>query len=209
MTKKIQTKDKILDAAEQLFAVTGFAETSMRQITTKAGVNLASVNYHFGSKKSLIKAVVDRYLAVFMPQLLQEIKTLEQSNPDFDITELFNCFKQPLLHLEQINPEGAIYFIRLIGRGYIDFQGHLRKFITDKYGDELEQLQAAFRKTMPELTPAEVFWRLHFTMGTSVFTLSAADALKDISLVDFDQEMTTEKILDQLLPYLAAGFANK
>lgn len=208
MTKKALTKDKILDAAEQLFAVTGFAETSMRQITSKAGVNLASVNYHFGSKKSLIKAVVDRYLAVFLPQLLAQIKQLEQEKPDFDVAELFNCFKQPLLHLEQINAEGAIYFIRLIGRGYIDFQGHLRKFITDKYGDELQELQAAFHKTVPNLTPAEVFWRLHFTIGTSVFTLSAADALKDISKVDFEQEMTTEQILDQLLPYLAAGFSN-
>ena len=208
MTKKAQTKDKILDAAEQLFAVTGFAETSMRQITSKAGVNLASVNYHFGSKKALIKAVVDRYLAVFLPQLLDEIHALEKQKPNFDISELFHCFKQPLLHLEQINPDGAIYFIRLIGRGYIDFQGHLRKFITDKYGEELEQLQAAFHKTAPQLTPADVFWRLHFTIGTSVFTLSAADALKDISQVDFEQEMTTEKILDQLLPYLAAGFSN-
>lgn len=208
MSKKAQTKDKILDAAEQLFAVTGFAETSMREITSKAGVNLASVNYHFGSKKGLIKAVVDRYLAVFLPQLLDEISDLEKQKGNYNISDLFSCFKRPLLHLEQISPEGAIYFIRLIGRGYIDFQGHLRKFITDKYGDELEQLQSAFRKTMPELSPAEVFWRLHFTMGTSVFTLSAADALKDISLVDFEQEMTTEKILDQLLPYLAAGFSN-
>ncbi len=99
-----------------------------------------------------------------------------------------------MLHLEQINPDGAIYFIRLIGRGYIDFQGHLRKFITDKYGDELEQLQAAFHKTAPQLTPADVFWRLHFHYWYfSVFTLSAAEALKDISQVDFEQEMTTEK----------------
>lgn len=208
MTKKITTKDKILDAAEQLFATTGFAETSMRQITTKAGVNLASVNYHFGSKKALIKAVVDRYLHLFLPSLLDEINALEKQKSNFTVEELFTCFKRPLLNLEQVSAEGAIYFIRLIGRGYIDFQGHLRKFITDKYGEELEQLQNAFRKTMPELSEADVFWRLHFTMGTSVFTLSAADALKDISKVDFGKEMDTEAILDQLLPYLAAGFAN-
>ena len=209
MAKKTPTKDKILDAAEQLFATKGFAETSMREITSKAGVNLASVNYHFGSKKSLIKAVVDRYLHLFLPSLLAEIKQLEQNSPDFNVAELFHCFKQPLLALEDVSAEGAIYFIRLIGRGYIDFQGHLRRFITDKYGNELQELQAAFHKTMPNLTPAEVFWRLHFTMGTSVFTLSAADALKDISKVDFNTEMNMESILDELLPYLAAGFANK
>jgi AcrR family transcriptional regulator len=52
MVNKTTTQDKILDAAEQLFASTGFADTSLRQITSMAQVNLAAVNYHFGSKKS-------------------------------------------------------------------------------------------------------------------------------------------------------------
>ena len=52
-----ETVERILDAAEQLFAEKGFAETSLRLITSKAGVNLAAVNYHFGSKKALIHAV--------------------------------------------------------------------------------------------------------------------------------------------------------
>lgn len=52
-----ETVERILDAAEQLFAERGFAETSLRLITSKAGVNLAAVNYHFGSKKALIQAV--------------------------------------------------------------------------------------------------------------------------------------------------------
>jgi AcrR family transcriptional regulator len=47
-----ETVERILDAAEQLFAEKGFAETSLRLITSKAGVNLAAVNYHFGSKKA-------------------------------------------------------------------------------------------------------------------------------------------------------------
>ncbi len=51
MSSKLETKTKILDVAEQLFASHGFAETSLRGITAKAEVNLASVNYHFGSKK--------------------------------------------------------------------------------------------------------------------------------------------------------------
>ncbi len=53
MTSKQNTQQKILDAAERLFAETGFAATSLRQITSMAEVNLASVNYHFGSKKRI------------------------------------------------------------------------------------------------------------------------------------------------------------
>lgn len=59
------TVDRILDAAEELFADRGFAETSLRMITSRAKVNLAAVNYHFGSKKSLIQAVFARFLTPF------------------------------------------------------------------------------------------------------------------------------------------------
>lgn len=52
MASRSDTKTRILDAAEKLFAERGFSETSLRLITSKAEVNLASVNYHFGSKKS-------------------------------------------------------------------------------------------------------------------------------------------------------------
>ena len=57
-----ETVERILDAAEQLFAEKGFAETSLRLITSKAGVNLAAVNYHFGSKEELFEAVLTRRL---------------------------------------------------------------------------------------------------------------------------------------------------
>ena len=67
MANRSDTKTRILDAAEKLFAERGFSETSLRLITSKAEVNLASVNYHFGSKKELIRAVLARYLDVFMP----------------------------------------------------------------------------------------------------------------------------------------------
>ena len=58
-----------MDVAEALFAEHGFNDTSLRTITTKANVNLASVNYHFGDKKTLVRAVLNRYLEAFMPEL--------------------------------------------------------------------------------------------------------------------------------------------
>lgn len=60
MTEHGDTKARILDTAERLFAEQGYAETSMRCITSGAGVNLASVNYHFGSKEALLLEVIAR-----------------------------------------------------------------------------------------------------------------------------------------------------
>ena len=76
-----ETVERILDAAEQLFAEKGFAETSLRLITSKAGVNLAAVNYHFGSKKALIQAVFSRFLGPFCANLDRELER-RQGKPE-------------------------------------------------------------------------------------------------------------------------------
>ena len=71
------TVTRILDTAEVLFAERGFAETSLRNITSKARVNLAAVNYHFGSKKALIQAVFARYLDPFSERFHTALDELE------------------------------------------------------------------------------------------------------------------------------------
>ena len=71
------TKDRILNSAEVLFAEHGFNETSLRIITSVADVNLAAVNYHFGSKKILIQAVIDRYFITFTEYLEKEFAQYE------------------------------------------------------------------------------------------------------------------------------------
>src|SRR5690606_31956188 len=76
-----ETVERILDAAELLFAEKGFAETSLRLITSKAGVNLAAVNYHFGSKKALIQAVFSRFLGPYCASLERELDRRQAQRP--------------------------------------------------------------------------------------------------------------------------------
>ncbi|AMG31496.1 TetR/AcrR family transcriptional regulator [Grimontia hollisae] len=204
MAGKGETKGKILDAAEQLFAEHGFKETSLRTITSKAGVNLASVNYHFGDKKSLVRAVLARYLEQFMPQLAQEL-TLLLVKEEISMVEVFACTKRPLLGLDTFKRHGASTFMQLIGRGYTDVQGHLRWFITTRYDSVLSLFTQAVKKANPALKPEHVFWRLHFTLGAVIFTMASNVALSEIAENDFGHNVTTEDILDRLIPYLAAG----
>ena len=86
------TVQRILDAAEVLFAQKGFAETSLRAITSRAGVNLAAVNYHFGSKEALIQAVFERYLTPFCQALdakLEELEGETRSGGEVPLEKLF------------------------------------------------------------------------------------------------------------------------
>ncbi|WP_299794671.1 TetR/AcrR family transcriptional regulator [uncultured Shewanella sp.] len=205
MANRSDTKTRILDAAEKLFAERGFSETSLRLITSKAEVNLASVNYHFGSKKELIRAVLARYLDVFMPIASSEIVRLQASDSNASLNDIFSILVEPLLELNKVRAEGTSTFLQLLGRGYIESQGHLRWFITTHYGEHLDQFVKAVADSAPHIPPAEMFWRLHFTLGTVVFTMASADALIEIAAADFNEQNNIETVIRKVIPYLSAG----
>ncbi len=206
MNKNDTTKSKILDAAEQLFAERGFAETSLRTITARAKVNLASVNYHFGSKKSLIQDVFDRFLSEYTSVLNAQLNSLESSDNGSLTTEtLLRALVSPLLALEKQREQSISIFMRLLGRAYAETQGHLRRHVTDKYGYVLVRFTLLFQSAYPSLTNDQIFWRLHYTLGSLIFTLAGSDALREIAEADFDRKMAIEEVIDEMIPFLAAG----
>lgn len=206
MAPRSSTKEKILDVAEGLFAEHGFNDTSLRAITSKAGVNLASVNYHFGDKKTLVRAVLNRYLEAFMPAVQQALQELN-SQDEYQMSEVFESLRTPLRALNDVRPNGTSRFMLLIGRGYTDVQGHLRWFITTRYNDVLSLFTQSVMKANPKLTPETLFWRLHFTLGTCVFTMASSQALAEIAESDFGNQVDAKAVVDLLIPYLAAGVA--
>ncbi|PWG87745.1 TetR family transcriptional regulator [Vibrio cholerae] len=208
MALRSSTKEKILDVVEGLFAEYGFNDTSLRTITSKAGVNLASVNYHFGDKKTLVRAVLNRYLEAFMPEMKQSLERLNERD-DYDMAEVFEALRAPLRSLSELRPNGTSRFMLLIGRGYTDVQGHLRWFITNRYNDVLTLFTDSVLKANPNLTRETLFWRLHFTLGTCVFTMASSQALAEIAENDFGSKVDPKSVVDQLIPYLAAGVAAK
>lgn len=203
----MSTKVKILDAAEQLFADKGFNGTSLREITSQAEVNLAAVNYHFGSKKELIKAVMSRYFDELTPRAVSALEALCERDKQPTLVEVFSAFTVPLLSLNNVRPNGTSNFLQLLGRGYTDSQGFLRWFITTQYPGIISSFVNAVQKAYPELTPEEMFWRLHFTMGTVVFTMSSSDALIDIADNDFEKQIDISGVIERVIPYVAAGVA--
>lgn len=200
----MSTKNKILDAAEELFANKGFNGTSLREITSLADVNLAAVNYHFGSKKELIKAVMSRYMNELAPNLEAALLNVCQDEKP-TLINVFKTFVDPLLSLNEFRPKGTSNFLQLLGRGYTDSQGFLRWFLTTEYPNVIAYFVDAVHKAYPELPPEEMFWRLHFTMGTVVFTMSSSDALLDISKNDFNEETDIAGLIHHVIPYVAAG----
>ena len=199
-----QTKTRILLSAETLFAEQGFTHTSMRMITQHANVNLAAVNYHFGNKKNLIQALFRDYFEYAIPAAQQHLDTLERA-ADVTVDAVINCIVDPLMQLENLKPNGAALFIQLLGHGYSDAQGHLRGFIMGNYGNTIQRLMKLFKQSVPDITVVELFWRLHFALGSFVFSMSSSSALADIAQADYQQSVELNELTQRLAQFVTAG----
>lgn len=200
------TVTKILDTAEVLFAERGFAETSLRTITSKAKVNLAAVNYHFGSKKSLIQAVFARYLDPFTERFHGALDDLERryQGQTIPLEELLETMARSVLDVPAERNSLKV-FMRLLGLAYSQAQGHLRRYIQEEYGSVFTRFTELIRQATPELPDAERFWRLHFMLGSVIFTLSGLDALRDIAEKDYDEHVTVRDLVRRLRPVVVAA----
>jgi AcrR family transcriptional regulator len=123
-----ETRTRILDAAEELFMQHGFEGTSMRQLTAKAGANLAAVNYHFGSKDALIEAVFRRRLDPMNASRIAELDRLEKEAGGKALSpqQIIGAFVGASLRMIEDAKNGGRNFIRLLGRTYTDPQKHIR-----------------------------------------------------------------------------------
>jgi len=163
------TRQRLLDAAEALFAEHGFAETSLRAITTQARANLAAVHYHFGSKDELLRAVFARRLQALNEERLARLTALETGGGPVTVETVLAAFIEPSLQLRGDGVQGE-QFTRLLGRAQIEASEALRDFLRDQYAPVLERFQRTLVRLLPELSPGEIRWRLYFIVGALSFT---------------------------------------
>ncbi|WP_404361866.1 TetR/AcrR family transcriptional regulator [Marinobacter sp.] len=201
------TVDRILDAAEELFAERGFSETSLRMITSKANVNLAAVNYHFGSKNALIQAVFARFLTPFSATLDRAFDDLErqcEGKPP-TLEQTLTALTESAVRMPQRNEKGISIFMRLLGLAYTQSQGHLRRFLEEEYSEPFGRFMRLLKEGTPQLTAVERYWRIQFMLGATAFTMSSSDALRDILKNKLGVESSMQDIARRLVPFLAAG----
>ncbi|MBD3656456.1 MULTISPECIES: TetR/AcrR family transcriptional regulator [Marinobacter] len=201
------TVDRILDAAEELFAERGFSETSLRMITGKAKVNLAAVNYHFGSKNALIQAVFARFLTPFSVTLGKSFDDLEARNAGRrpELQDILAVLTESAARMPQRSDKGISIFMRLLGLAYTQSQGHLRKFLEQEYSEPFGRFMRLLKEATPQLSAVDRYWRIQFMLGATAFTMSSSDALRDILQNKLGVETSVQEIAARLVPFLAAG----
>jgi AcrR family transcriptional regulator len=200
-----ETRTRILDAAEALFMQHGFEGTSMRQLTTKAGVNLAAVNYHFGSKDALIEAVFRRRLDPMNAARIQALEALEAPGGALRPEAIIRAFVGESLRMMQDARSGGRNFIRLLGRSYTEPSKPIRILIGQLYAPVMERYKAAFERALPQMPREELVWRMHFMFGTLSYTLAATDAVQLIAGCKPEDRHDAELLEERLTAFLAAG----
>lgn len=202
-SKSLTTRDRILLTAERLFADAGIAATSLRAITADAGVNLAAVNYHFGSKDGLVEAVYRRHLEPLNAARMQNLQELETAAAGTvpGVEAIVRAFVEPLVAQTNDGANGAI-FTRLLAQSMHEAAGYVERFYARENDEVLQRYREIMQRAIPALSPDEICWRLNFMLGTLHNAFLDAGLLK---LIRDDKAPRPEQTLAQLIPFLVAG----
>lgn len=209
-TPAADTRERILDAAEYLFMEHGFEATSMRMITGAAEVNLAAVNYHFGSKDQLIQEVFRRRLTWLNQERLRLLDELEVQAAGKPIKPslIVDAFFGTLIRMAEDEALGGKTFMRLIGRTMTDPSGFIRAFFAEEYAGVVDRYKQALFKALPDVPKAEIVWRFHFMLGATSYAIAGTDALRivtDWGIEPSEAEDRLDKLLPRLMSFLLGG----
>jgi AcrR family transcriptional regulator len=192
-----------MDVAQRLFSEKGFHATSLRDITSAAGVNLAAVNYHFGSKDALLASILDRGMTPVNEERLRMLDQAESraGGGPSALEDILSALFLPLLRKTRKSGEEGGSFMQLVGRMHSETDEHLRQLHSRSFAVVRSRFFAAFRLALPELSPRELSWRIDFILGSMAHTLvwHPEAALTGAHNTD------TGAILDNLIQFCKAG----
>ncbi|WP_300667644.1 TetR family transcriptional regulator [Desulfoluna sp.] len=203
-----ETKTKILDAAEWFFAEMGFHATSLRQITERAGVNVASVNYHFGSKENLMDAVLKRRIeplnALRLAQLEAVLSAAKAAGVQPSARDVVASFMEPTLRTV-IQPEfGNLSLI--MSRIFTEHNGVVMERVAPLIEGLLARFITALCEALPHLSRDEVALRFRMSLGAMHH---AIHAVRGNMVNDVPGALTTqlpeEKVMAALIDFAAGG----
>ncbi len=199
------TKDRILAAAEELFARTGVARTSLRAITALARVNLAAVNYHFGSKEGLVEEVYRRRLEPLNRARLANLERLERRARTPTLEDILEAFMTPVASLAKDPAQGGPTVMRLLGQTHAEAEAPFKTWFAGEYKKVLERYHAALCRALPGMPPEDVRWRLQFLVGALTYPVAERQLVELVSGEAIDPN-DVNLVVRRLLPFVAAGF---
>ncbi|MBP8533134.1 TetR/AcrR family transcriptional regulator [Streptomyces sp. MK37H] len=199
------TKTRILDAAEELFGEHGFAATSLRNVTDAAGVNIAAVNYHFGSKEGLLRAVAQRAMAATNAERERLLEELTATDDEPAVHDLVRVFVTTGADVVGRHGHRGRHVARVLGRVVCEPDPRIRRLFAAEVGPVEGRFLRALTTALPDLPPSEVAFRYRAMVG--LLALHQSGTLVDLHPGEPTHVPDSEaRATEQLVTLLTATF---
>lgn len=196
-------KERIFAAAERLFTEQGYAATSMRMIAAAAGVPLASINYHFGSKRDLMESVYQRVLGAdgtrsgYLARLEREA-----GGAPLGVTRIVETFIESTVRLSRKDTVSGAVFKQLIGRAYFEPGDD---FIPEEYVRIMDWYRRALAAALPQLPEAELLRRMYYFVGIVAYVMAGRDVMRLLERTSPAMANDPESLLRAMVPFIVGG----
>ncbi|MFT5489425.1 MAG: AcrR family transcriptional regulator [Paracoccaceae bacterium] len=200
------TKERILHTAARLFSERGFDNVSLRDITTGADVNIAAVNYHFGSKVGLLTDVFDHYAAPVNAARLVLLDECDRKHGDGTpaVEDILWALLSPVFHAPASGDEGR-YFRQMLGRMSSNSNPDVRRILFNTFDTVSGRFVDMMSRACPDLPKEELFWRLTCVYGAMMYAQADNGRIRTLAGDSFDST-NMDDALKYMIPFLTAGF---
>src|SRR5215469_16417566 len=201
-----ETRKRVIEAAEKLFAVRGVEGVSVRDITQAAGVNLAAINYHFGTKYGLAAEVFKHCIDPLNARrlkLLDHVEKAAETKPP-KLEAVLEAMIRPAVERGFDHQQDSETYLKLTGRCLSEPNTEVEQIIRTHFEKLIRRFDAAFLRALPGLDPEELFWRIKFMVGALHYSLLTCGKQKNLP-VKLRKTLDAEGLIQRLVTFTAAG----
>jgi AcrR family transcriptional regulator len=195
------TKEQIITVAERLFAERGFAGTTLRNVVNEAGVNLAAVSYHFGSKEELFRAVVCRFAHPVIEQELRLLSELQAGPKLPSVEEILTVVLKPSLEILTQDQDTQLMQAQFMGRCRTEPKP-IQRIANEEFAVVTEACLDLLQRVLPDQSRSQLYWKLDLVIASLIRILTEAGqpyALLKSNRPE-DIQTTTQKLVEFLSP---------
>lgn len=191
-----QTREDILAASVALFSEQGFAQTSMRRIADRAGVNLALINYHFGSKLHLFEASFHHCAAPINAERIRQLDALESTVAEPTVEQIVRAFVD-------VGVIGDANWSALIARVFVEPDTISQPILERAFASTVQRFLQALHKALPGLSADQIDMRFHFLVGSMLHLIRFTAPLGFAHQTG--KRWDSKQSLDELVDFVVAG----
>lgn len=202
VTPTSDTKEQIISVAERLFAERGFASTTLRNVVSEAGVNLAAVHYHFGSKEELFRAVVARFARPVVKQELALLEKLQAGHKVPSVEAILTALLKPCLEILTQDKDALLVRAQFMGRCRTEPEP-IKSIAAGEFAMSTEAFLDALQRALPDQSRSQLYWKLDLVIAALIRVQTEAG--QQAALLQSTDPKDIQNAIEQLVKFLSPG----